>query len=190
MIDASGQGKQVHAACVLALLLFSGCRSESKSPAVPPPAMNRPETSPEEGGRAIAVRDHGMQLSMSIESMTVTAGTPIAAELAIRNMHHRPAKIVFPNGQRFDLVVTTDPEGEEVIGSWSQGQNFIMLYSDVLLKSNEVISRRLEIATGAGTRTEDGSLMLPPGRYYIRAMTSSDPILRTPGVGVTVLAAE
>jgi hypothetical protein len=181
------------AVCALALatvLAGFGCGSDSKRPAIPPPMADRPETSPEEGGRGIAVRDRALQFSMSIINLSVRAGEPIAAELAIRNMYLRPAKIVFPNGQRFDLIVTRDPEGEDIVGEWSQGQSFMLLYSDVMLKTNEVISRRLEIATGEGTQTEDGALMLPPGRYYIRGTTASDPLLRTPGVGVTVLPAE
>lgn len=167
-----------------------GCGADSKQPVIPPPMTDRPEAAPEEGGRGIAVRSSGMQFSMSIENLTVRAGEPLAADLAIRNLHLRPAHIVFPNGQRFDLVVTSDAEGEEVIGAWSQGQSFMLMYSDVNLKKDEVISRRLEIATGVGEQPADGTLMLPPGRYYVRGMTSSDPMMRTPGVGVTVLPPE
>lgn len=176
-------------AVLCTLAACGGHRAEN--PAVPPPAPERTEAAPEEGGSSIAVRYGGLQFSMALASQRIVAGEPLVAELALRNMHARPARVSYATPQRFDVIVSSDPGEEHPVTAWSSGQTFAQMRLEMYLKRDEVIGRTLEIPTGLPEAAPAGRApFLPPGRYFVSASTASDPFLRTPAIGITVLAPE
>jgi len=179
------------AALAAACILASCGGHRAGTPAIPPPAPERTEAAPEKGGNSIAVRFGGLQLSMALANQRMVAGEPLVAELALRNMHARPARVSFATPQRFDLIVSTDPGEEHPVTAWSSGQAFSPMRLEMYLKRDEVIGRTLEIPTGAAEAAPPGRApFLPPGKYFLSASAASDPYLRTPASGITVLAPE
>lgn len=175
-------------AAALCTTLLAACGGTGPGiPAIPPPNPDALSTGPAEGGRALAVNQGAFRMTFALENAVVNAGEPLVADVAISNRYGRPARIVFPSSARFDLVVSTDPEGDQPITGWSWGEVTQPMVSDLQLKAAEVIARRLEIPTGpAETAPVGRAPYIPPGRYFVRALSMSEPFIRTPTVGIEV----
>lgn len=169
-------------------LVLAACGGDKpEMVAIPPPRIDSAAAGPAEGGRVLAVNQGAFRMTFALENAVVTAGEPIVADVAISNRFGRPARIVFPSSSRFDLIVSSDPEGDFPVTGWSWGESSQPVVADLQLKATDVIARRLELPTGAADQAPPGRApFVPPGRFFIRALSMSEPFMRTPTVGIEV----
>lgn len=142
-----------------------------------------PVADPKPARRVILPEDarqrQGLTLTTSMQTTTVTAGTPLRVRVIVRNTTRNNARLRYNTAKRFDLFVFTEPKSQNPVFIWSEGQTFPTDYSEHVIDSGSNITRILEIPT---TRSADVRRMLEndltaplgPGKYYLWATHEAD----------------
>jgi hypothetical protein len=110
--------------------------------------------------------------------ITVPAGRAVTFGVVAENRGRQSARLVFPTGQSFDLVVSRD--GREV-WRWSAGRVFTQAVREEEVRPGE---RRAERITWPGTDQQGQAV--EPGTYEARGLVATEPPLTTPPIAVTV----
>jgi hypothetical protein len=120
----------------------------------------------------------GVEGADARQALRLPAGRPITFVLVAQNAGGEPARLTFPSGQPYDLVVVRD--GAEV-WRWSAGRSFTQaVREETLGAGGQRIERIVWPATdGAGQP-------VPPGAYEARATLATSPPLDTPPVRFTL----
>jgi len=82
-----------------------------------------------------------LQVRAAVPASSFAVGVPIAIALSIRNAAPVPVSVLFPSGQRYD-VIARRPRGDEV-WRWSHDRAFIQVVQTVRLSPGEELAYRV-----------------------------------------------
>lgn len=82
-----------------------------------------------------------LHLQATVPAPSYAVGVPIILTLTIRNTATAPLSILFPSGQRYDLIARR-PRGDEV-WRWSHDRAFVQVVQTVALAPAEELAYRI-----------------------------------------------
>jgi hypothetical protein len=120
----------------------------------------------------------GVEGADARQVLRLPAGRPVTFVLVAQNAGGEPARLTFPSGQPYDLVVVRD--GAEV-WRWSAGRSFTQAVREETLGAGEQRIERI-----VWPATDGAGQPAPPGAYEARATLATSPPLDTPPVRFTL----
>lgn len=147
-----------------------------------------PVATPPADPRRIRIARGPIEFLVELESLEIAADGELAAECSLRNRAGEPVLVTFPNGQRFDLVLSEDADGLKPVAAWSQGRMFTMNYMKMNLTAGQAIQRRLDLPMQPPAEGTVGAARsaVAPGNYYLRCVATTNPPIVTPPVAIVV----
>ncbi|MDX2175495.1 MAG: BsuPI-related putative proteinase inhibitor [Candidatus Sumerlaeia bacterium] len=131
----------------------------------------------------------GMRLTVQLADTRVAPGGAISANVSLMNSSAEPQHLMWPTSQRFEMVVSKDPEGREPVAYWSKGMMFQQMQSEVTLAPGQSVDAKLDIPVWAAADSfavDMPGAYLEPGFYFVIASQPGSTNLRTPALGVAV----
>lgn len=152
-------------------------------------------TEPGETRRIIIPRDRvevqGLRIQASVAERNVKAGNAVVVTLLVRNSSSMPITIPYPDEQRFDVVVFSDPEQNRPVHVYSEGRFFAQRFTEHVLMGGTTLTRIIEVPTTKDMEMAqdigDLSKPLTPGKYWLYGTHEGQPFLASEPIEIEVV---